>query len=504
MNQKDSRSIIPATEIEGLLERANGVSAREARAIIEKAEGLKGLTPHEAAILLRCRDKQISGFLYQTAKRVKESIYGNRLVLFAPLYLTNTCVNNCLYCGFRRDNLEMERRVLSEEEIRSEAETLIRDGHKRVLVVAGESPRECGIDYLERAIKTIYSTKIAHGEIRRINVNVAPLNIGEFRRLKAAGIGTYQLFQETYHLPTYQRVHPSGPKRDYHNRLTALDRAMEAGIDDVGMGVLFGLYDYRFEVLALLYHAQYLEGKFGVGPHTVSVPRIEPAAHAPLSTNLPSAVSDDDFMRLIAILRLAIPYTGIILSTRENATLRDKLFHIGVSQISASSRPFPGGYSKGNENTPPLNPLPQGEGKQKYPPPSMGGGKGEGEKGEGERLFFEKGQFSIGDKRTTQEVIRDISKDGFSPSFCTACYRVGRTGQEFMDHAKPGHIQKFCLPNSILSFKEYLLDYGGEELQKIGESLIEKQAAAIEDDHLRKATLKKLQEIEMGKRDLYF
>jgi len=460
--------IIPAEEIEGLLERTKGVSAKKVEAIIQKAEGLTGLTPEETAVLLHCENREVLDSLYQTAKRVKEAIYGNRLVLFAPLYLTNTCINNCLYCGFRRDNLDLERRVLSEEEIRSEAETLIRDGHKRVLVVAGESPRECGIDYLERAIKTIYSTKIAHGEIRRINVNVAPLHIGEFRRLKAAGIGTYQLFQETYHLPTYQKVHPSGPKRDYHNRLTALDRAMEAGIDDVGMGVLFGLYDYRFEVLAMLYHAQYLERKFGVGPHTVSVPRIEPAAHAPISVNPPHAVTDVNFMKLIAVLRLAIPYTGIILSTRENAGLRDRLFHIGVSQISASSRTSPGGYTQGEDTS------------------------------------VSDGQFTVGDRRTTTEVIRDISQDGFSPSFCTACYRVGRTGQEFMDHAKPGHIQKFCLPNSILSFKEYLLDYGEEELRKIGESLIEKQTAAIEDDHLRKATLKKLQEIEMGKRDLYF
>ncbi|MBI5038499.1 MAG: [FeFe] hydrogenase H-cluster radical SAM maturase HydG [Nitrospirae bacterium] len=462
------REIIPIEEIKQTLKKTREVSAREAGSIIEKAEGLKGLTPDEAAVLLHCEDKYLIESLCRAAERIKESIYGNRLVLFAPLYLTNTCVNNCLYCGFRRDNLDLERRVLSEEEIRSETETLIRDGHKRVLVVAGESPRECGIDYLERAIKTIYSTKIAHGEIRRINVNVAPLNIGEFRRLKAAGIGTYQLFQETYHLPTYQRVHPSGPKRDYHNRLTALDRAMEAGIDDVGMGVLFGLYDYRFEVLALLYHAQYLERKFGVGPHTVSVPRIEPAAYAPISANPPHAVTDADFMKLIAVLRLAIPYTGIILSTRENAGLRDRLFHIGVSQISASSRTSPGGYTQGEDTS------------------------------------VSNGQFAVGDRRTTTEVIRDISKDGFSPSFCTACYRVGRTGQEFMDHAKPGHIQKFCLPNSILSFKEYLLDYGGEELRKIGESLIEKQTAAIQDTHLRKATLKKLQEIEMGKRDLYF
>ena len=492
------QDLIPSQKIVHILETAKGVTVKEAEAIIQKAEGLKGLTPEETAILLNCDDKGLIESLYVAAKKVKESIYGNRLVLFAPLYLTNTCVNNCLYCGFRMANKTLERKALTEKEIRSETETLIRDGHKRALVVAGEDPKQSSIDYLEGAIDIIYSARVDSGEIRRVNINVAPMAIREFKRLKSAGIGTYQLFQETYHLPTYKRVHPAGPKSNYANRLTALDRAMEAGIDDVGMGVLFGLYDYRFEALALLYHAMYLERKFGVGPHTISVPRIEPATNAPLSINPPHALSDEDFMKLVAILRLAIPYTGIILSTRESAVLRDRLFHIGVSQISASSRTYPGGYAKENENTSPLNPLPQGEGKQQlYHPPSMVGG-------EGERLFSEKGQFAIGDWRTTQEVIKDISRDGFSPSFCTACYRVGRTGKEFMNHAKPGEIQRFCLPNSILSFKEYLLDYGGEELRKTGEVLIQKQTASIEDITLRKATLKKLEEIEEGRRDLYF
>ncbi len=492
--------IIPVEEIEGILERARDASVTEAEAIIQKAERLTGLTPEETGVLLQCEETGVIDSLYKSAKRVKESIYGNRLVLFAPLYLTNTCVNNCLYCGFRRSNRILERRVLTEEEIRSEAEALIRDGHKRVLVVAGEDPEQCSMDYLERAIDIIYTTRVEKGEIRRVNVNVAPLTVEKFKRLKSAGIGTYQLFQETYHPPTYKKVHPAGPKSNYAYRLTALGRAMEAGIDDVGMGVLFGLYDYRFEVLALLYHALYLEREFGVGPHTLSVPRIEPATNAPFSLNPPHALSDHDFMKLIAILRLAIPYTGIILSTRESADLRDRLFHIGVSQISANSRTYPGGYTEGNKNPPSLNPLPQGEGKELLPPSLDGRGKGEGELGFSDK----KGQFSVGDRRTTQEIIRNISMNGFSPSFCTACYRVGRTGKEFMDHAKPGEIQRFCLPNSILSFKEYLLDYGGEELRKIGEFLIKKQTTAIEDDHLRKATLKKLQEIEMGKRDLYF
>ncbi|MBI5180981.1 MAG: [FeFe] hydrogenase H-cluster radical SAM maturase HydG, partial [Nitrospirae bacterium] len=325
-----------------------------------------------------------------------------------------------------------------------------------------------GIAYIEKAIDIIYSTKADKGEIRRINVNVAPLHVEEYRRLKSAGIGTYQLFQETYHLSTYKEMHPTGPKGNYNYRLSALSRAMEAGIDDVGMGVLFGLYDYKFEVLALLCHARQLEKEYGVGPHTVSVPRIEPAAGAPISINPPHAVSDEDFMKLVAILRLAIPYTGIILSTRESTELRNRLFHIGASQISTNSRTYPGGYTAADEES------------------------------------ASKGQFSIGDKRTTCEVIKHISNDGFAPSFCTACYRVGRTGHEFMEFAKPGEIQRFCLPNSILSFKEYLLDYGDEELRRTGDTLIRSQTASIEDTKLRNATIKKLEEIEQGKRDLYF
>lgn len=468
---KMPNQIIPFEHIELILEKANHASSKVAEAIIKKGEELKGLSPEEAATLLNCDDEDVLTLLFKSAKKVKEAIYGNRLVLFAPLYLSSSCVNNCLYCGFRAGNHSIDKKVLTEEEIMHEAESLIKDGHKRVLIVAAENPKQCNIDYLERAVDAVYKTKSENGEIRRINVNVAPMTVDDFRRLKSSGIGTYQLFQETYHVPAYKTVHTSGPKSDYYYRLTALDRAMEAGIDDVGMGVLFGLYDYKFEVLALLYHAMYLEEKFGVGPHTVSVPRIEPASDSPLSLQPPYPVSDKDFMKLIAILRLAIPYTGIILSTREPAELRDRLFHIGISQISANSRTYPGGYSHDdNQNV-------------------------------------SEGQFSTGDWRTTYEVIRDISKNGFSPSFCTACYRVGRTGKEFMDHAKPGHIQKFCLPNSILSFKEYLLDYagyGGEELHRLGDEVIKNQIATIADMKLRNATIKKLSELETGERDLYF
>ena len=455
-------------KINAILEKTSQAPHTEVESVIEKAKQLNGLTPEETAILLQCNDKELTELLYSAAEEIKKAIYGNRLVLFAPLYLTSTCVNNCLYCGFRKENKAIERRILSEEEIRSESEAIIRDGHKRVLVVAGEDPKQCGIDYIARAIDIIYSTKADKGEIRRINVNVAPLRVEEYRRLKSAGIGTYQLFQETYHLPTYRHVHPSGPKSNYDYRLSALSRAMEAVIDDVGMGVLFGLYDYKFEVLALLYHARQLEKEYGVGPHTVSVPRIEPAAGAPISINPPHAVSDEDFMKLVAILRLAIPYTGIILSTRESSELRNRLFHIGASQISTNSKTYPGGYAAGDEES------------------------------------ASKGQFSIGDKRTTCEVIKHISNDGFAPSFCTACYRTGRTGQEFMEFAKPGEIQKFCLPNSILSFKEYLLDYGDEELRQTGDELIRSQTASIEDTKIRNTTIKKLEEIEQGNRDLYF
>ena len=455
-------------EIDLILHSTRNASNKEIEGIIENAKKLNGLTPEETAILLHCKDKGLTELLYNTAEEVKKAIYGNRLVLFAPLYLTSKCINNCLYCGFRKDNVEIERKTLSEGEIRSECQAIIRDGHKRVLVVAGEDPKESGIGYIEKAIDVIYSARVDKGEIRRINVNVAPLPVEEYRRLKSAGIGTYQLFQETYHLPTYKEMHPSGPKHNYDYRISALSRAMDAGIDDVGMGVLFGLYDYRFEVLAMLYHARQLEREYGVGPHTVSVPRIEPASGASFSVNPPHAVSDEDFMKIVAILRLAIPYTGIILSTREGTELRNRLFHIGASQISTNSRTYPGGYTSGDEE----NTL--------------------------------KGQFSIGDKRSTCEVIRHISQNGFAPSFCTACYRTGRTGQEFMEFAKPGKIQRFCLPNSILSFKEYLLDYGDEELRRTGDELIHSQTASIEDIKLRNATIKKLKEIEQGKRDLYF
>jgi 2-iminoacetate synthase len=458
------RNFIDAERIEQLLEEAKNPSCEKIRQVIEKARKLKGLFPKDAAVLLQCRDRKMVNLMFQTAREIKEAIYGKRLVIFAPLYISNFCVNNCLYCGFRRDNKALRRCRLSLAEIRGETQTLISQGHKRILLVAGE---DCNTAYILAAIKTIYSVKSHRGEIRRVNVNVAPLSVEDFRKLKKAGIGTYQLFQETYHEPTYRKVHPDGPKKKYLRRLFAIDHAQEAGIDDVGIGVLFGLYDYKFEVLALLRHSLHLEEKFGVGPHTISVPRIEPALNAPLSRQPPGKVWDADFKKLVAIIRLSVPYTGIILSTREKAGFRDEIFSLGVSQISAGSRTSPGAYSDNG------------------------------------RKQSRAEQFHLGDTRTQAQVIRDIGQEGFYPSFCTACYRRGRTGEDFMKLAKPGKIKDFCTPNSILTYKEYLLDYGSPVLRRIGEKVIQQQLAEIENQKIREKTLSLLKGLEQGKRDLY-
>ena len=461
------KTFIDERLIDNLLQKAAQASRREALRIIDKALQLKGLAPAEAAVLLASRDKKVLGRLFRAARTVKEAIYGQRLVIFAPLYISNYCVNNCLYCGFRRANKALERKLLTLEEIREEVTVLIKQGHKRILLEAGEDPRAANIDHLEKVIRTIYATKSKNGEIRRLNVNVAAMPVKDFKRLKKCRIGTYQLFQETYHRGTYEKMHLSGPKSDYRYHLYAMHRAQTAGIDDVGIGVLFGLHDYRFEVLALLFHALELEKKFGVGPHTISVPRIEPAAHTPLTIKPPAPVSDNDFKKLVAILRLAVPYTGLILSTRESAKMRNEVIGLGVSQISAGSSTVPGGYKaslKGKVS----------------------------------------GQFSISDNRSLAEVIKDISRLGYSPSFCTACYRLGRVGRDFMDLAKPGLIRNYCLPNSLLTFKEYLLDYGDSEARQLGKKVIGRHLADIGSAKVRQATLQKLGALEKGKRDLYF
>ncbi len=456
-------TFINEKEIEGMLE--SSAQGAKVDAIIAKSLSLKGLSQEEAAVLLNATDRKLLEKMYAAARKIKESIYGKRLVFFAPLYLTNACVNDCIYCGFRASNRSLKRKVLTQEEIGTETLALLEQGQKRLLLVAGEHPVSSNISYLESSIKTVYSKKKGNGEIRRVNVNVAPLSVADFRRLKDAGIGTYQLFQESYHRGTYSQMHPSGPKSDYEYRLYGMDRAQEAGIDDVGIGALFGLHDYRYEVLAMLAHASHLEAKFGAGPHTISVPRLEPAQGAPLASKPPHPVSDADFKKLVAVLRMAVPYTGMILTTREKPPFRDEIFATGISQISAGSKTQPGGYAKGKK---------------------------------------ELEQFAVSDERTLPQVVNDILGEGFYPSFCTACYRVGRTGEDFMRLAKPGAIGNFCTPNCILTFKEYLLDYASPELRSKGEKVIERELLEISDPKRRELTKKKLLELEKGKRDLYF
>ncbi len=457
------KNFINGNKILDLLERTERPSSHHVEKLVEKSLRLNGLSPEDAAVLLNCEDDVLLNSIFSAARQIKESIYGNRLVLFAPLYLSNRCVNDCLYCGFRRGISNNKKRLLNVNEIREETKALISQGHKRLLLVSAEDPA-VDIDYLEGAIKTVYDTKEGNGSIRRLNVNVAPIGVKDFSRLKDTGIGTYQLFQETYHGDTYTTLHPSGPKSDYLKRLYACDLAQKAGIDDVGIGALFGLYNYKFEVLALLFHAMHLEDAFGVGPHTISVPRLEPAQGSDIASHPPSPVSDNELKKIIAVLRLAVPYTGIILSTRENAELRDELFYLGVSQISAGSRTVPGSYSSDKEA---------------------------------------QGQFSISDDRSLSEVIEDLAGRGFIPSFCTSCYRSGRTGENFMELAKPGEIKNFCQPNALLTFEEYLLDYNPKLAQKI-KALITSEIHKIPDPNLRKLTSRKMESLIQGERDLYF
>ncbi len=466
------------------LSRLDPPSESEFFRILQKARKLRGLTTEEAALLLACTEAESVQLLLETARWVKNEIYGKRLVLFAPLYTSNYCTNDCLYCGFRRSNTLVHRRRLSSEEIAQQTRILLEQGHKRILLIAGESDAQ-SLSYTLDAIRTCYGVTIEVGNrkgihgvsptrgvdedgartarIRRINVELAPLEVEGYRALKKAQIGTYVCFQETYDPELYQVMHPSGPKADYRYRLYCMDRAMEGGIDDVGIGALFGLGPYRYEVLGLLEHARHLEKVFGCGPHTVSVPRVEPAVGAPLSQNPPAPVSDRDFKKLIAVIRIALPYTGIILSTREKPELREELFAYGVSQISAGSKTDPGGYGSHEE---------------------------------------EASQFALGDHRTLAEVIDSLIDDGYIPSFCTGCYRRGRVGADFMDLAKPGLIKEFCLPNGLVTFAEYLYDFASYAIRAKGlrliESLKEEAPSKVRpflEDALRRTA--------NGERDLY-
>lgn len=462
-------NFIDEEKLLSLLHESKEPDKKTLQRILKKALLLKGLDLAEAAALLNINAQDDLAILYKTALQVKESIYGNRLVFFAPLYVSNHCANNCLYCGFRRDNTELVRVCLTQLQLIDEVKMLLKQGHKRLLMLMGEHHGECSFDYFLESIKTVYGVKDDKGNsIKRINVEIAPLTNTEFALLAEAEIGTYTVFQETYHQETYSKAHPNGKKSDYLWRLTTMDRALANGLHDVGIGALFGLYDFKFETLALLMHAEHLDRTFGVGPHTISVPRIEPADNAPLSQNIPNKVSDDDFKKLIAVLRCSVPYTGIILSTRESAEFRDEVFRIGVSQISAGSRTGPGGYHSSARHS------------KKAP-----------------------GQFSVNDTRTISQVLHSVMKSGFSPSFCTACYRTGRVGKDFMDMAKPGLIQQNCLPNSLLTLKEYLLDYADEPTRKMGESVIEREIAKIPNERRKKQTLEYLSRIEQGERDLF-
>ncbi len=435
--------------------------------IIEKAKLGKGISLKESASLLNITDADILDEMFSVAKEIKENIYGNRLVMFAPLYLTNACVNNCLYCAFRIDNKDIARRTLTLDEIEKDATQLIMDGQKRLLLVCGEHPKESNLDYVGEAIKRIYSIDYKGNNIRRVNVNIAPLSTEDFRRLHSFEIGTYQIFQETYHYNTYTKMHPSGPKKDYAFRLHAPERAFEAGIDDLGIGALFGLTDYRFELLAMLMHAEYMEKTLGVGPHTISIPRLEPASNAPAAETPPHAVDDLSFKKMIAILRLAVPYTGIILSTRETPEVRRELFSVGVSQISAGSKTSPGAYN------------------------------------EAKKSDAEFGQFQLGDHRSLDEVVKDVCDLGFMPSFCTACYRSGRTGDRFMELAKSGKIGEICTPNALATFKEYLIDFASKDYSKESEKELLRQVENLPEKE-RKATKKMIKKLDNGERDVFF
>ena len=434
--------------------------------IITKAEQCKGLTHREALVLLDCELPEENERIFALAKRIKQEIYGNRIVMFAPLYLSNYCVNGCLYCPYHYKNKHIPRKKLTQEEIRAEVIALQDMGHKRLALEMGEDPVNNPIEYMLESIKTIYSLKHKNGAIRRVNVNIAATTVENYRKLKDAGIGTYILFQETYNKKEYERLHPTGPKHDYAWHTEAMDRAMDGGIDDVGCGVLYGLGTYRYDFVGQLMHAEHLEAAKGVGPHTISVPRIRPADDID-AKDFPDALSDDIFEKLVAVLRIAVPYTGIIISTRESRKARERVLAVGVSQISGGSRTSVGGYTT-------------------------------------EERHDETAQFDISDTRTLDEVVNWLLKLGYIPSFCTACYREGRTGDRFMQLAKNGQIANCCLPNALMTLKEYLEDYAATETQTLGEDVIRKEVENIKSEKVRSIAKEYLKELHDGKRDFRF
>jgi 2-iminoacetate synthase len=443
-------------------------SAARVREVIAKSLSKAALTVEETAVLVNAASPELVEEIFAAARKLKQEVYGNRIVLFAPLYIGNDCVNDCLYCAFRRSNRDEIRRSLNQDEICRQVESLEKQGHKRLILVFGEHP-QYDADFIHDCVETVYGVKVGHGEIRRVNINAAPQDIAGYRRIKDAKIGTFQVFQETYHHETYAAMHPRNTRKGHYLwRLDSLSRAQQAGIDDVGIGALFGLYDWRFEVLALVSHALHLQTTYGVGPHTISFPRVRPASGVELPEQY--MVNDHDFKRLVAILRLAVPYTGLIMTAREPPDVRRECMGFGVSQIDAGTRLELGGYTEA-----------------------------------GDAQCLEREQFELGDIRSLDQVMGDLITDGYIPSFCTACYRLGRTGEHFMEFAIPGFIKRFCTPNALLTAAEYLVDYAAPEVRASGEKLIAAEIEKLGDDPLKDELIDRLRKIrETEERDLYF
>lgn len=435
--------------------------------IIEKARACKGITHREAALLLECNDPELLEEIFSLAKEIKQKFYGNRIVMFAPLYLSNYCVNSCVYCPYHIKNKTIARKKLSQEDIEREVIALQNMGHKRLALEAGEDPLHNPIEYILESIKTIYGIKHKNGAIRRVNVNIAATTVENYRKLHEAGIGTYILFQETYHKENYEKLHPRGPKSNYAYHTEAMDRAMEGGIDDVGLGVLFGLNTYKYDFTGLLMHAEHLEATYGVGPHTISVPRICSADDIN-AADFENAISDEIFQKIVAIIRIAVPYTGMIISTRESQKSREKVLELGISQISGGSRTSVGGYAV--EETPEEN----------------------------------SSQFDISDNRTLDEIVSWLLKLGYIPSFCTACYREGRTGDRFMSLVKTGQIANCCSPNALMTLQEYLEDYASPETKALGTKMIREQMERIPNPAIKRRAIENLKYIGEGKRDFRF
>ncbi|PKP08128.1 MAG: [FeFe] hydrogenase H-cluster radical SAM maturase HydG [Bacteroidetes bacterium HGW-Bacteroidetes-4] len=459
------KPFIDEQEIQRFLENTHPTKER-VREVIAKSLDKNRLSLEETAVLINATDPELIEEIKQGAKTLKEKVYGKRIVLFAPLYVGNFCTNNCKYCGFRTTNRKQVRTTLSDEQLVKEVEALEENGQKRLILVYGEHPKY-NAEFIANSVRTVYKVKKGNGEIRRVNINAAPMEIDDFRTVHEAGIGTYQIFQETYHHETYQSVHLAGKKADYNYRLTALDRAQEAGIDDVGIGALFGLYDWRFELLALIRHVNHFEACYNVGPHTISFPRIKDASEFAIVDKW--RVSDGDFTRLVAILRLAVPYTGLILTAREPMEIRSEIMSFGVSQIDGGTKIEMGAYSKKEDNQ-----------------------------------DLDKEQFKINDNRSLGDIIDELLDKDYLPSFCTACYRAGRTGEHFMEFSVPGFIKKYCTPNAMLTLAEYLEDYATLDVKAKGERVIAKNLAEMEEGMIKQSLIERLDKVKAGERDLYF